>query len=315
MLSRIADSLFWLNRYMERSDCHLRVIRTNYILSFDSGITDNFSWQDVITLLSNTAVEEAALQQHGENISSALSFLINDSKNLNSIKVLISKARENARGVQDNITKEVWEQVNLLYHIVNDRSLEKKITGSRSLEILDVLDQNCTLFYGVTDSTMPRGPGWNFMNLGKFIERCILTIDTAYAHFRKIDHQLNVAQDILFWRNLLLSLSGYELYLKTYTRGQHNINIINHVLFNRDFPRSLIYSLNRIKRYLDEVTEDTKIEGSANLQKIFGRVFSKVEFADVNTIQDTSLPHFLYSLRKDLFEFSNQLTRIYFSYA
>ena len=75
--------------------------------------------------------------------------------------------------------------------------LEKKLTGSRSLEIIDLLDMNNTLYYGVTDSTMPRGQGWSFMNLGKFIERCLLTIETSYAHFTKIDHQLDKTQDIL----------------------------------------------------------------------------------------------------------------------
>src|SRR5688572_19676844 len=147
MLSRIADSLFWLNRYMERCDCQLRAIRTNYILSFDMRPSDDFSWKDVITLFAH-APDETALK-HGEDISSALAFLVTDIKNLNSIKVLITKARENARGVQDNITKEVWEQVNQLYHIVNDPGLEQKLTGSRSLEIIDQLDQNSTLFYGV----------------------------------------------------------------------------------------------------------------------------------------------------------------------
>ena len=313
MLSRIADSLFWLNRYMERSDFELRVIRTNYILSFDMSMSDDFSWKDVITLFSHT--HDEAVLEHGHTISSSLAYLVSNTKNLNSIKVLFTKARENARGVQDNITKEVWEQVNQLYHIVNDPQLEQKITGSRALEIIDLLDQNSTLFYGVTDSTMPRGQGWNFMNLGKFIERCILTIDTTYAHFKKIEHKLTKAQDILFWRGLLLSLSGYELYLKTYTRGQHNNNVVDHIIFNKDFPRSLIYSLVRIKRYLEKVAEDTKLEESVILQRNLGRICSRVEFADLEMIQRESLPHFLYSLRKDLVEFSNQFTRIYFSYA
>jgi len=313
MLSRIADSLFWLNRYMERSDCQLRVIRTNYILSFDTGLSDAFSWKDVITLFGHSSDE--TIMQYGDSVGASLSYLLTDTRNLNSLKVLITKARENARGVQDNITKEVWEQVNQLYHIVNDPKLSQKITGSRALEVIDRLDQSNILYYGVTDSTMPRGQGWNFMNLGKFIERSILTIDTTYAHFRKIDHQINTAQDILFWRNLLLSLSGYELYLKTYTHGKHNINVIDHVIFNKNFPRSLLYSLERVNRYLNEIADDTKMEGSITLQKMFGRICSKVEFADMHMIQEMSLPHFLYSLRKDLLDFCNQLTRIYFSYA
>lgn len=313
MLSRIADSLFWLNRYMERSDCLMRVIRTNYILSFDVGNTNTFCLKDVAGTFAwspNGIPEEKA-----KDTVSALKLLITDSANLNSVRVLISKARENARGVQDNITKEVWEQVNQLYHIVNAPDLEKKLAGSRSLEIIDLLDQNSTLYYGVTDSTMPRGQGWSFMNLGKFIERCLLTIETSYAHFTKIDHQLDNTQDILFWRNLLLSLSGYELYLKTYTADQHTMNVVDHVILNKDFPRSLIYSLNRIKRHLANVVEEAKIEGSESLQKSFGRICSKVEFADMNMIKEVGLPQFLHSLRQDLANFSSQLTRIYFSYA
>ncbi|PZR25689.1 MAG: alpha-E domain-containing protein [Citrobacter freundii] len=313
MLSRIADSLFWLSRYMERSDCLTRVIRTNYILSFDSSSLTDFSWKDVIQLFSPTTDEN--ILQHGDNISNALVYLITNTKNINSAKVLTTRARENARGVQDNITKEVWEQVNQQYHFVNHPSMENHIRGTRTLDMIEMLDQNSILFYGVTDSTMPRGQGWNFMNLGKFLERSILSIDTTYAHFQKMGHLVNQPQDILFWKNLLLSLSGYELYLKSYTHGQHNMNVIDHIIFNEDFPRSVIYSLERTRRYLDEIVEDTKMEGSPALQKSFGRICSKVEFADMNMIQEEGLPNFLFSLRNDLVNFSNQLTRIYFSYA
>ncbi|MFI5129783.1 MAG: alpha-E domain-containing protein [Chitinophagales bacterium] len=313
MLSRIADSLFWLNRYMERSDCMMRVIRTNYILSFDIGNSNDFSWKDVATTFSLSP--EGIPDEKVKDTASALKFLVADTKNLNSLKVIITKARENARGVQDNITKEVWEHVNAVYLIANAPDLEKQLAGSRALELIDLLDQNSTLYYGVTDSTMPRGQGWSFMNLGKFIERCLLSIETSSIHFTKIDHQLDKAQDILFWRNLLLSLSGYELYLKTYTRGQHTLNVVDHVIFNKNFPRSLIYSLERIGRYLTDIVEDTKMEGSESLQKTFGRIYSKVEFADMNMIKKIGLPQFLHSLRYDLAEFSNQLTRTYFSYA
>ncbi len=312
MLSRIADSLFWLNRYMERNDCLIRVIRTNYILSFDTDQRTDFSWKDVITVFSHHP--EAAME-HGDNAANAIKHLVTDSKNLNSIKVLITKARENARGVQDYITKEVWEQVNQLYHIVNDPGVEEQITGSNSMEVIDLLDQNSILYYGVIDSTMPRGHGWQFLNLGKFIERCILTIENIYAHSQKMDHRLDAPRDILFWRNLLLSLSGYELYLKTYPRDQYTRSVIEYVIFNKNFPRSLIYSLLRVKRYLNEIAEHTKIEGSLTLEKQLGRICGKVEFADMDTIKQEGLPHFLDSLRNDLTDFSKQLTRIYFSYA
>ena len=312
MLSRIADSLFWLNRYMERNDCLIRVIRTNYILSFDTDQSTDFSWKDVITLFS---YNNAPATHYGDNVATALKYLIADTKNLNSGKVLVTKARENARGVQDYITKEVWEQVNQIYHIVNSPGIEEKISGSNTMDIIDLLDQNSILFYGVIDSTMPRGQGWQFLNLGKHIERSLLTIDSIYAHSKKMNHQLDTPQDILFWKNLLLSLSGYELYLKTYTRGQYNLNVLEHVIFNKNFPRSLIYSLSRVRRYLREVAEGTRIEENTKLEKQLGKICSKVEFADINTVKQEGLPQFLHSLRNDLTDFSKQLTQIYFSYA
>jgi uncharacterized alpha-E superfamily protein len=312
MLSRIADSLFWMNRYMERNDCLLRTVRTNYILSFDTDQQTGFTSQDMVRLFTTDA---EAVTTYGSDIISSLQYLISNTKNLNSSKVLVTKARENARGVQDYITKEVWEQVNQVYHIVNQPDIEEKIAGSRPLEVIDLLDTNSTLYYGVIDSTMPRGQGWQFLNLGKFIERCMLTIDTTLAHAQKIDYRLDIPKDILYWRNLLLSLSGYELYLKTYTRDQYNLNVIEHVIFNKNFPRSLYYSLTRVGRYLKEIAEDTKIDESVKLQKQLGRIVSRIEFSDMNTIRQEGLPHFLYSLQNELTDFSKQLTQIYFSYA
>jgi uncharacterized alpha-E superfamily protein len=312
MLSRIADSLFWLNRYMERCDCLVRMIRTNYILSFDADHRTDFSWKDVIKLFAG----EHKIEDHpGTNTAASIRFLVTDTRNINSVKILVNRARENARGVQDYITKELWEQVNQQYHVVNHSNIDDRITGAQSMEVIDLLDQNNTLFYGVTDSTMPRGQGWQFMNLGKFTERCMLTIDMLYAYAQKIKEQPDVPKDILFWRNLLLSLSGYELYLKTYTRGQYSLNVMDHVIFNKNFPRSLIYSLFRIRRYLNEIADHSNMEGSLTLQKQLGRICSKVEFSDTGSVIEEGLTNFLEKLRHDLTDFSQQLTRIYFSYA
>ena len=125
MLSRIADSLFWLNRYMERADTLLRVVRTNYILSFDVIGTSDFHWRDILSLF--TTLDEDTIKLSGENTATALQHLIADSKNVNAVKMLFVKARENARGVQDNITKEVWEQVNHLYHLISQPEMEIKL--------------------------------------------------------------------------------------------------------------------------------------------------------------------------------------------
>ncbi len=313
MLSRIADSLFWLSRYMERNDCLIRVVRTHYILDFDMHSYSSFTWLDIMQLFSYPLSEEQIAKS--EKTETALTYLLTDKTNFNSSKVLITRARENARGAQDNITKEVWEMVNQSYHLMHQPNLLELVTSPRALECMDEMEQSNILFYGVTDSTMPRGQGWDFMNLGKFVERAILAIDILKAHFNKINYDIDQPQDLLYWKHLLYSLSGYELYLKTYTRGSHNENIIDHVLFHHNFPRSIVYSLDRVQRYLDEIAADTEMGGSDALKKSLGRIYSRVEYADLNFIKQEGLESFLNKLRYDLIEFSNQLTRIYFSYA
>jgi uncharacterized alpha-E superfamily protein len=313
MLSRIADSLFWLSRYMERADTLLRIIRTNYILSFDVAGNSDFHWRDILS--SFTTLDEETILLNGENEVLAMQHLIADTKNLNAIRVLLVRSRENARGAQDNITKEVWEQVNHLYHLVNQPDIEKKLKDSRAIEVLDQLVKNSILFSGITENTMARGQGWNFMNLGKFIERSVLTIAIADAHFKKINYELSNPQDILHWRNLLLSLSGYELYLKTYAGGNHNFNVIDQIIMNKNFPRSVFYSLERIRKYLDDTIEDTKISGGDELKKMFGRLDSNVRFADQESLYSQELQQFLVSIKQDLIGFSKQFSRIYFSYA
>ncbi len=313
MLSRIADSLFWLNRYMERADSLLRAIRTNHILSFDVIDSSDFHWRDILTTF--TALDEETIKLNGENTASALQYLIADTKNVNAVKVLFVRARENARGIQDNLTKEVWEQVNHLYHLVNQADIEKKLKDSRAIEVLDRLVKNSVLFSGITETTMPRGQGWNFMNLGRFIERSMFTIEIANAHFKKINYDMSNPQDILRWRNLLISLAGYELYLKTYTGGNHNFNVIDQVIMNKNFTRSVFYSFERIRKYLEDIIEETKIEGGEELKKMFGRLHSRIRFIDLNSIHNPELQNFLFSIRHELVEFSKQFSRIYFSYS
>src|SRR5215212_4741505 len=117
MLSRIADSLFWLNRYMERADNLLRLVHTHHILSLDKDINGVTTWKPVLeqfTLLDAASI--AALETSTE---ATLIKLLTDTANNNSLKLIVNRARENARGAQDHITKEVWEQVNEMFHFVN----------------------------------------------------------------------------------------------------------------------------------------------------------------------------------------------------
>lgn len=313
MLSRIADSLFWLHRYMERADGMLRLLKTSYILSFDKVQANSITWEPALRIFTSLSPEE--IEALKKNDTAALQYILTDTSNHNSLKVIVTRARENARGVQDQITKEVWEQVNHFYHLINHPALAEKLAGQDAIVVIDALIHSCDQFCGITDSTMPRGQGWNYMNLGKFTERCLLTVEFTGSFFEKIGFKLAEEQDILFWRSLLLALSGYELHLKNYSNQNHNYNVVQQVLFDKNFPRSLQYAFERAYRYLADITDLNPVEGSVELVRVFGRLHSYVKFSDLSIIDETGLEKFLLFIRKELNEFNRLFGQIYFSYS
>lgn len=313
MLSRIADSLFWINRYMERSDGLIRGIKTHYILLLDKGVNQNLSWKPLLEIYTNCSISEIAAIH--DNTEVVLSKLLLDITNPNSLKILMSKTRENARGVQDHITKELWEHVNQMYHRVNSITTETHLKGNETIATIDDLEQNCILYNGVSDTTMPRGLGWSFMNLGRYIERCILTIDISSQYFQTIHFNTEKESDILQWRPLLLSLSGYELHLKSYHSNHHNQNTIHQVLFNENFTRSVIYTLKRINKYFNDVIKNNYSEEMISLTKHLGRLLSKIQYTEYHNFNALLLQEFINEIRRELIEFSSLLGKHFFSYA
>lgn len=313
MLSRIADSMFWLNRYMERSEAMLRILHTSYNLSLDKNPSGVHSWRPVLQIFAGISAEEISIKE--KNSLESLQYLLLNSKNLNSLRVILNRARENARGMQDHITKEVWEQVNHMYHLINNPKVEKQLRGSDTVSALEHLLKNCLLYSGILDSTMPRGMSWSFMSLGKYIERCLVTIELTDKHYHTIDYNMEHNKDILYWRNLLFSLSGYEFHLKNYRSTEYNYNVAHQIIFNAQFPHSILYSLIRIKKYLDDVVKENNPSEKYSLLREFGRLHSNVEFADFEWIRRSGLPVYLQELRLELIQFSKDLSHSFFSYS
>lgn len=313
MLSRIADSLFWLNRYMERADGLLRVVSTHYILSFDKDVNGNLTWRPVLEMFSVTPDEEIAIIEN--DTAASLKKLITDTANDNSLKMIMSRARENARGVQDHLTKEVWEEVNSVYHTINQPSLSYRLNSSEAIEVLGLFTRHSVMYAGITDITMARGTGWHFMNLGKYIERCLEAIVLISKQYKLIDYKLDEMRDIMQWRYLLMSLSGYELHLKTYGSSNYNYNVMHQILFNEEFPHSVLYSLSRIERHLAEVIKENGAGENAHLMRHLGRIHSKVRYMDTESLNDHTLPHFLEDIRQELVIFARKLAQNFFSYS
>jgi uncharacterized alpha-E superfamily protein len=313
MLSRIADSLFWLNRYMERSDGMLRLAGTHYIFSLDKDVSGTSSWKPVLEIFTES--EDDYLNSIENNTEESLKHLLLDTTNTNCLKTLVNKARENARGVQDLITKEVWEEVNQMYHLINQPDLKHKIDSYHGLEVMEPLIKHTVLYTGITDITMPRGTGWCFMNLGKYIERCLQTIAFAEKQLEITNFREADTNDLLQWKYLLFSLSGYELHVKTYRSSNHNYNVLHQILINENFTRSVMYSMQRIELYLNKIIGKEINEERAALMRDFGRLFSKVRYMELDSLNKETVPVFFEDIKAALTEFNQRVVQHFFSYS
>ncbi|MDN3678386.1 alpha-E domain-containing protein [Flavobacterium paronense] len=312
MLSRVAEGMFWLDRYMERTDGMLLTLNTFYILSFDKEMNDSLGYKPLLDYYTDLSPEKINAVQYDANF--VLKYIICDNQNHNSVKNLVIKARENARGSQDKITKELWEHINSLYHFMNSPDLPKQLESSDALKIVTKLNKDFLLYNGILQVTMPRGLGWCFSGIGKHIERCLQTISLTQAYFSTISYNLDGNEDLLYWRRLLLSLSGYEMYLKSYSNIPHNRKVVQQVIFNRDFAHSVIYTLDLIDTSLNYLFKDNTLSEARTLNNQFGRLKSYVEYTDYHNLSNHQLEEVLNNTKTQLNQFSFDFSKLFFSY-
>ncbi|MFC0518476.1 alpha-E domain-containing protein [Mucilaginibacter angelicae] len=309
MLSRVAASFYWLSRYIERSDGMLRMLKINYASSQDT--VQEFTWEPVMRIFAGLDAGEA--EKLDNDSRSVLKYMVTGKNNHNSILNIITLARENARGVQEHITKDLWQCLNEYYHTVKDPRLERALHREDPIGVLDVLIKQVMLYYGTVEITMERGEGRAFMNIGKYLERAIQSVDILDTKFSSISDNPDLLTDTTYWKHLLLSLGGYELYLKTYREGFEAENVLEQVVLNNDFPRSVIYSVNNIQRYFDRLKNDSNADDYREMSFQIGRLQSRIKYSSVKSIRQEGLHLFLTQIRSELYGVGNSLNQHYFA--
>jgi uncharacterized alpha-E superfamily protein len=158
---------------------------------------------------------------------------------------------------------------------------------------------------------MARGEGYAFINIGKFLERGVQSADILDIKFSDLDI---TRMDTTYWKYLLLSISGYELYLKTYRSGFDARNVLELVVLNEDFPRSVLYSVKQLQKYFERLKTDRNKEGYQKLDFLIGRFQSRIKYSTVDSILQQGIHGFLNGVRQDLYEMGNAFNQHYFAY-
>jgi uncharacterized alpha-E superfamily protein len=310
MLSRVADSLFWLGRYAERAENYARFIDVNYNLALDlpPGVTEQ--WRPVISATGdepyfNSLYKEASREN-------AIRFLAFDKQNLNSIINSVYMARENARQIRENITNEIWEVLNELYHYVND--LERKKTWRKNKpEVFREIKRLTQLMWGIGYDSVPRTQGWYFSRMGQLLERADKTsriLDVKYHILLPSVESVGQPIDFLHWNALLKSVSGFNSYRKLYGKLEPT-NIVEYLILNEYFPRSILYCLRKTEESLHAISQSNR--GFTNLaEKELGKLRSELEYADVKDIFSSGLHEYLDQLQQRINKISEAIYEQYF---
>lgn len=300
-----------MSRYMERTDGILRMLKINYASSQDD--TQEFSWKPVLKIFTFLNDADANLLAH--DTRGVLQFMVIGKDNPNSVLNIITLARENGRSVQDHITKEMWQCINDFYHIMRQAKLAESLQQEDPITILDNLIKQGLLYFGTTDVTMARGEGNAFINIGKFLERAIQSTDILDVKFSDMNYEMDKTTDTTYWKYLLMSISGYELYLKTYRGGFEAKNVVEQIVLNQQFPRSVIYSINQLHRYFERLKSERNKSEFEKVDFMIGKVKSRVKYSTSESIVNEGLHIFLNETKKSLFEIGNQINQHYFAYA
>jgi len=304
MLSRVADSLYWMSRYLERAEHTARVmgVHLNLMLEHDLGPAGD-RWSRVLAGLgSNQAVE-------GDAFAAAQAYIHDQ------IVSAVATARENARQVRDEISSEMWVELNRLFH-ESKRISTAESFRAQPFELVTTVVERSHLFHGVTDSTMLHGEGWQFIQAGRYIERVQLTarlVDSHFSAFYREGPRALPAPEHMEWVGLLRSCTAFEAYCKVYTAELKPERVAEFLLLNDEFPHSVRFGVEQLGRSLEAVHEATASRKSDRLGKLAGRLTASLRFTPLEEIM-ANLHEFSTNVRRFCGQIHSGIYQVYITY-
>ena len=296
MLSRVADSIYWMSRYVERAENVARFVDVNLNLMLDAPGGAGQQWQP---LVATTGDHEDFAKRYGkatqQNVTQFLTF---DRENANSIISCLRGARESARSVREIISSEMWLQLNKFYLQVNDAAESGKGMESPH-DFFSSVKLSSHLFNGVTDATMTHGEAWNFSRLGRKLERADKTsriLDVKYFILLRSAAEVGTAFDDVQWAAVLRSTSAFEMYRKRHGRISPK-GIAQFLLLDTEFPRAIRYCLEAARHSLHEISGTPLGSFKNNGEKQLGQLCSDLAYAHLDDIFAGGLHEYLDDLQ------------------
>ena len=285
MLARVADSLYWIGRYIERAEhmCRLSDVMLNATL-------DRSEAANLVARIAIAAVGDPEMAKAKTPYEAALSLALDRSDDL-SIYSSIAHARENARQVRDQITTETWERLNLIYLRMNDPDATRSF-GDGSQQFLHDTIADLHLFKGAGDATMSHGEGWSFLLLGVYLERAQLIGSLLGVVFGESRRRKPVT-DHFALTSVLRMVCALEPYLRVYTAEMQPRFILQFLTLDEDFPRSIRFCTHQIETHLAAIIRHSGMAGSVGPDRLAGRLRARLQYADMDELEAQGASPFL----------------------
>lgn len=313
MLSRVANSIYWMNRYMERADNYARFIDVNMNLALDLPSDVPEQWLPLVVTTGDAAVFR---DRFGEPTrDNVIDFLAFDDLNPNSIYNCIMAARENARTVREKIPRELWEEINNLYLHAQAAHRAKKALMENPTDFFERVKRRTAAFYGIMDASMTHGDGWHFGNVGRFLERADKTtrvVDIRYWILLPKVTDVGTPLDLLYWTALLKSCSAFQMYRIAHQRFDPSL-ICKFLILDGKFPRSLRYCLIQAESSLHSITASPVHTFNNAAEKKIGQLRSDLQYKEIGDIFDFGLHEFLDSMQTHLNEVGAAVNAAFFA--
>jgi uncharacterized alpha-E superfamily protein len=277
MLARVADSLYWIGRYVERAEhvCRLSDVMLTATLDRTESATEIAG----IALAAVGDPDDAAKSQTPYEAARAL---VLDRDDPGSVASSLSRARENARQVRDQITTETWERLNLIHLRMSDpRAARTFADGSQAFLHDTIADLH--LFKGAADATMSHGEGWRFLLLGVYLERAQLIGGLLEVCFG--DRRRRAIADHSALTGLLRMSCALEPYLRVYTADMRPSYILEFLLLDEDFPRSVRFCTAQIEEHLSSLSRHVEAAGVSGPDRLAGRLRARLQYAEIGEVQ------------------------------
>jgi uncharacterized alpha-E superfamily protein len=312
MLSRVADSLYWMSRYLERAEHTSRLlgVTTNLMLELSPRYTGG-RWSFLLDSLGVVPPEEL-----GTDSASVTMFMTFDTANPSSVVACIAASRENARQVREQISSEMWEQLNRLYLHIRRTGVDEGWLSER-YEFFSSVKEGAHLFQGITDATMSHGEGWHFIQAGRFIERASATARLLDVHFRYMQQLVGSGAgpiQYLEWVALLKSCTAFEAYCKSYTANMQPERIAEFLMLDAQLPRSLRFSMDVVQQSLQAIANLTGGRGGGRAERLAGRLRASLDYGQIDEILASDLSRYLGSFQDECWKIHDAIYTTYISY-